>query len=195
MGARSAGAQKSRLAERARPKGAGAPKPTDAPRASSGKSPTGGARLDKWRFRIAAFAVIEREGMVLLARRRDIGWWNLPGGGLESGETVDEGLLREVREEVCAEVRVARLVGVYSKPQKNEVVLTFLCHLEHGQDEAIGTSDEVSEIGWFAPEALPVDLLPKHRQRVLDAFAGQLTPIMRAQRSSTEEDQKLPPAS
>src|SRR5690242_17043099 len=121
-------------------------------------------------FRIGVFAVIERDGMVLLARRRDIGWWNLPGGGLESGETVDEGLLREVREEVCAEVRVTRLVGVYSKPQKNEVVLTFLCHLEHGQDEAIGTSDEVSEIGWFAPESLPVDLLPKHRQRVLDAF-------------------------
>jgi ADP-ribose pyrophosphatase YjhB (NUDIX family) len=131
----------------------------------------------------------------LLARRRDIGWWNLPGGGLESGETVDEGLLREVREEVCAAVRVARLVGVYSKPQKNEVVLTFLCHLEHGQEAAIGTSDEVSETGWFAPDALPVDLLPKHRQRVLDAFAGQLTPIMRAQRSSTEEDQKLNHAS
>ena len=191
MGARSAGIQKSRIAEGARPKRAGAPSTADAPRASSGKSATGGARLDKWRFRIAAFAIIEREGMVMLARRRDIGWWNLPGGGLESGETVDEGLLREVREEVCAEVRVARLVGVYSKPQKNEVVLTFLCHLEHGQEEAIGTSDEVSEIGWFAPEALPVDLLPKHRQRVLDAFAGQLTPIMRAQRSSTEEDQKL----
>jgi ADP-ribose pyrophosphatase YjhB (NUDIX family) len=166
-------------------------KTPSAPRPASGKGSVNGARPDKWRFRIAAFAIIEREGMVLLARRRDIGWWNLPGGGLESGETVDEGLLREVREEVCAEVRVVRMVGVYSKPQKNEVVLTFLCHLDHDQEDAISNSDEVSETGWFAPDALPVDLLPKHRQRVLDAFAGQLTPIMRAQRSSTEEDQKL----
>jgi ADP-ribose pyrophosphatase YjhB (NUDIX family) len=176
-------------------KGTASAKASAGPRTSAGKGAANGARPDKWRFRIAAFAVIEREGLVLLARRRDIGWWNLPGGGLESGETVDEGLLREVREEVCAAVRVARLVGVYSKPQKNEVVLTFLCHLEHGQEAAIGTSDEVSETGWFAPDALPVDLLPKHRQRVLDAFAGQLTPIMRAQRSSTEEDQKLNHAS
>jgi 8-oxo-dGTP diphosphatase len=195
VGARTTGLRKSRTTSDTRTKGMEEPKAAGSQRTTGGKSASNGARQDKWRFRIAAFAVIEREGLVLLARRRDIGWWNLPGGGLESGETVDEGLLREVREEVCAEVRVARMVGVYSKPQKNEVVLTFLCHLEHGQEDAIGTSEEVSEIGWFAPDTLPVDLLPKHRQRVLDAFAGQLTPIMRAQRSSTEEDQKLTSAS
>lgn len=195
MGARTGAFQKSRDTSSTRAKSAEAAKSANGPRAAAGKNSINGARLDKWRFRIAAFAIIEREGMVLLARRRDIGWWNLPGGGLESGETVDECLLREVREEVCVEVRVVRMVGVYSKPQKNEVVLTFLCHLDHGQEDAIGTSDEVSETGWFAPDALPMDLLPKHRQRVLDAFAGQLTPIMRAQRSSTEEDQKLTPAS
>jgi 8-oxo-dGTP diphosphatase len=195
VGARTTGFRKSRATSDTRTKGVEESKADGSPRATGGKSAANGARQDKWRFRIAAFAIVEREGLVLLARRRDIGWWNLPGGGLESGETVDEGLLREVLEEVCAEVRVVRMVGVYSKPQKNEVVLTFLCHLEHGQEEAIGTSDEVSEIGWFSPYALPVDLLPKHRQRVLDAFAGQLTPIMRAQRSSTEEDQKLTSAS
>jgi 8-oxo-dGTP diphosphatase len=160
-------------------------------RAAVGKGATSAARTDKWRFRIGAFAIIEREGLILLARRSDIGWWNLPGGGLESGETVEEGLRREVREEVCVEVDVVRLVGVYSKPQKNEVVLTFLCRLAEGQEDAIGTSDEVSETGWFAPDELPADLLPKHRQRVQDAVSGQLVPILRAQRSSTEEDQDL----
>src|SRR5262249_36305203 len=99
VGTRTTGPQKSRTTTNGRIKAAEAP-----------KGSANGARADKWRFRIAAFAIIEREGLVMLARRRDIGWWNLPGGGLESGETVDEGLLREVREEVCVAVRVVRMV-------------------------------------------------------------------------------------
>ncbi|HZC76870.1 MAG TPA: NUDIX hydrolase [Ktedonobacterales bacterium] len=142
-------------------------------------------------FRIGVFAVIERDGRYLLARRRDIGWWNLPGGGLEAGETVDEGLAREVREEVGVEIEIVRLVGVYSKPGKQEVVLTFLCRLRDPQAQPT-TSEEVSEVAWFSPEALPTDLLPKHRQRLEDALLGRREAVVRAQRSSTEEDQGLP---
>jgi 8-oxo-dGTP diphosphatase len=150
--------------------------------------PTQSARA---RFRIGVFAVIERDGRYLLARRRDIGWWNLPGGGLEAGETVDEGLVREVREEVGVEIEIVRLVGVYSKPGKQEVVLAFLCRLRDPQAQPT-TSEEVSEVAWFSPDALPADLLPKHRQRIEDALLGRCEAVVRAQRSSTEEDQGLP---
>ena len=68
-------------------------------------------------FRVAVNAVIEREGRVLLARRRDSGWWNLPGGGVEPGESVAEGLRREMLEEIGVEVEIVRLTGVYSKPR------------------------------------------------------------------------------
>ncbi|MGE5334288.1 MAG: NUDIX hydrolase [Nitrososphaerota archaeon] len=142
------------------------------------------------RFRVATFAIIERDGKYLLARRRDIGWWNLPGGGLEYGETVDEGLAREIVEEVRVAVTIERAVGIYSKPRKNEVVITFLCHLAPGADEP-APSDEVSEVGWFTAETLPDKLLPKHRERLLDALSGQREAIVRAQRTSTEDDQRL----
>jgi len=144
----------------------------------------------KARFRVAAFAIIEQEGKYLLARRRDIGWWNLAGGGLENGETVDEGLVREVMEEVCIAVTIERVVGIYSKPRKNEVVITFLCHPAPNAGKP-QTSDEVSEVGWFTPDRLPENLLPKHRQRLQDALIGQREAIVRAQRTSTEEDQGL----
>src|SRR5436853_2588161 len=85
------------------------------------------------RFRIAVSALIFDEGRVLLAHRSDIDWWNLPGGGMEVGETVEEALQREVREETGLEVAVDRLVGVYSKPQKQEVVLSFICHVTGGE--------------------------------------------------------------
>ncbi len=145
---------------------------------------------ERARFRIGVFAVIERDGRYLLARRRDIGWWNLAGGGLEYGETVEEGLAREVREEIGVEIEVVRLIGVYSKPRKREVVLTFLCRLAGNAQP--GTSDEVSEVAWFLPEAFPADLLPKHRQRLDDALLARPEAIIRAQLTSTEEDQRLP---
>jgi len=137
-------------------------------------------------YRVGVFAVIETGGKILLARRSDIGWWNLPGGGMEARETVDQALRREVREEVGIEIDIAYLVGVYSKPQKSEVVLTFWCHPTGG---TLGTSDEVSEVGWFAPDALPEPLLPKHRQRLLDALKQGEHAIISSQTSSTEDDQ------
>ncbi|HLJ81411.1 MAG TPA: NUDIX domain-containing protein [Ktedonobacterales bacterium] len=143
------------------------------------------------RFRIGVFAVIEREGKYLLAHRSDIDWWNLAGGGLEYGETVEEGLAREVREEVGVAIEIVRLVGVYSKPRKREVVLCFMCRLAAGSPEP-GTSEEVSEAAWFLPEQLPTNLLPKHRQRLEDALLGRAMALLRDQITSTEEDQRIP---
>lgn len=139
-------------------------------------------------FRIGVFGVIEDHGKILLARRSDIGWWNLPGGGMEPEEAVDEALRREVREEVGLEVAIEFLVGVYSKPQKNEVVMTFWCHPTGG---ALTTSDEVIEYGWFTADNLPEPFLPKHRQRLLDALRHADHAIVTSQTTTTEDDQGL----
>jgi len=139
-------------------------------------------------FRISVSALIFDEGRVLLARRRDIDWWNLPGGGMEAGETVEEAICREVREETGLEIEVERLIGVYSKPQKQEVVLSFLCHVTGG---TLCVTEESRECRYFAPDDLPANTLPKHRQRVEDALLQQQSAVLRAQRSSTAEDQRL----
>ena len=140
-------------------------------------------------FRIGVFALIfNLEKQILLGHRRDIDWWNLPGGGMESGETVDEALCREVREETGLEVKVEQLVGVYSKPQKQEVVLTFLCQVIGG---TLQSTEEIRESRYFAPDALPENTLPKHRQRIEDALLNQQRAVIRAQLSSSEEDQKI----
>ncbi len=140
-------------------------------------------------FRIGLFALIfDHEERVLLGHRRDIDWWNLPGGGMEAGETVDEALRREVHEETGLEVEVEQLVGVYSKPQKQEVVLTFRCRITGG---TLHPTEEIRESRYFPPDALPVNTLPKHRQRVEDAMLHQQSAVIRAQRTSTEEDQGI----
>jgi 8-oxo-dGTP diphosphatase len=58
-------------------------------------------------FSIGAFAVIfDAQGRVLLCHRRDMDVWNLPGGGVESGELPTETVVRETREETGLEVAV-----------------------------------------------------------------------------------------
>lgn len=140
-------------------------------------------------YRVSVCAIIFAGNRVLLAHRRDIDWWNLPGGGMEAGETVEQAIRREVLEETGLEVEVERLVGVYSKPQKNEVVLAMRCRVTSGRPQA---TEEMSECRYFASGALPTNTLPKHRQRIEDALLNRPEAILRTQSTSTEEDQQLP---
>jgi len=144
--------------------------------------------VDLTLFRVAVSAIIFDEARVLLSLRRDIDWWNLPGGGVETGEAVDVALRREVREETGLDVELERLVGVYSKPQKNEVVLAFRCRITGGQ---LQETEETRESRYFDPGELPWNTLPKHRQRIEDALLDRAEAVVRTQSTSTEEDQRL----
>ena len=69
------------------------------------------------------------EDKIMLCRRAiepRKGFWNLPGGYLENGETVQEGAAREVREEAGILVEVTNLHTVFSIPKINQVYLHFL---------------------------------------------------------------------
>ena len=136
-------------------------------------------------FRIAVSALLFEEHRILLAHRSDIDWWNLPGGGMELGETVEEAVKREVLEETGLEVEVEQLVGVYSKPQKQEVVLTFRCRKIGG---ILMQTEEARECRYFVTDDLPVNTLPKHRQRIEDALLGLERAVIRNQLSSSAED-------
>jgi 8-oxo-dGTP pyrophosphatase MutT (NUDIX family) len=79
-------------------------------------------------FTVGAFAIIfDVQHRVLLCHRRDMDRWNLPGGGVMSGETPWQAVIREVQEEVGLVVTVDRLIGVYAYPPGNDVIFSFLC--------------------------------------------------------------------
>ncbi|MBD3896887.1 NUDIX domain-containing protein [Halomonas sp. ML-15] len=118
---------------------------------------------------LGAFAVIlDDVSRVLLCHRRDFDAWNLPGGKVEPLEAPWKAAQREVLEEVGLIVRVERLVGVYSVPEQETVVFTFLCT---GTGGAISLSDEADDIQWFHKDHLPSNTLPRHVQRIQDAFS------------------------
>jgi ADP-ribose pyrophosphatase YjhB (NUDIX family) len=119
---------------------------------------------------MGAFAVIcDGVGRVLLCHRRDYDVWNLPGGGVEVGETPWDAVVREVREETGLEVVVERLAGVYCWPADGEVIFSFVCRPTGGR---LSTSDETSDVAYIPAETLPPNTFAEHRERIRDALDG-----------------------
>lgn len=146
-------------------------------------------RPDPNRLRRAATtaAVFDDQGRLLLQRRTDNGNWCLPGGSMEIGETAEESIVREVKEETGYDAEVKRLTGIYSDPELTTisypngdvaayVSLTFECRVLGGEPML---SDETSEVGWFSARELPQPFQPGHVIRVQDALAGQAAAFFR----------------
>ncbi len=119
-------------------------------------------------FTIGVFAVIKNEhDKVLLCRRNDIDLWNLPGGRVESGECLWDALKREVKEEVCLDVEIDRLTGVYSKTNVDDLVLVCECRIISGEP---GVSDEAREVAFFDFHEIPTNTNPNHVDRIAHAL-------------------------
>src|SRR5512138_227751 len=123
-------------------------------------------------------AILDEQGRILLTRRTDNGQWCLPGGGVESGESVAEACEREVLEETGLQVRVKRLIGVYSHPDQlviypdgNKafiVALHFAVEVIGGE---LGLSDETTDFGYFTlEESRGLELIGRHAERISDTF-------------------------
>lgn len=130
-------------------------------------------------FSVGAFAIIfDDEGRVLLCHRRDMDAWNLPGGGLEPGELPNEGVIREVMEETGLEVDVERLVGVYAKPGRNDLVFSFICRVTGGE---LTETPETDASAYFLTDQMPPNTLLKHAERIWDAEKHFTGPLFRRQ--------------
>jgi 8-oxo-dGTP diphosphatase len=93
-----------------------------------------------------AAAIIDHAGRLLVVRRRDNGHWEPPGGVLELDETIQAGLLREVREETGLEVELEALTGVYKNMRRGIIALVFRCRIVGGEP---GATTEVQEVAWL----------------------------------------------
>jgi 8-oxo-dGTP pyrophosphatase MutT (NUDIX family) len=100
--------------------------------------------------------------------------WFLPGGGHRGGESPDETLVREMREETGLDVVVTGLVGVYfyTGGYKRDHIYIFACRATGGEVRRVG--GEIADIGWFPPDALPENLM-LGMDRILDDWRSDIT--------------------
>jgi len=96
--------------------------------------------------------IVEREGQILLAR--NAAWtgrrFALITGFMESGETPEEGITREIMEETHLEVTALQLVGVYEFKRMNQVIIAYHARA-HGE---VRLSPELVEYKLYAPQDL-----------------------------------------
>jgi 8-oxo-dGTP diphosphatase len=115
-------------------------------------------------------AVVVDEGRVLLVRRGSEplkGHWTLPGGVLEVGETLVEGVVREVREETGLLVEPIELVELLERIHREErrvryhyVIADYLCRVTGGELRAASDADAVRWVEraeWNSHGALVLD--------------------------------------
>ena len=127
----------------------------------------------------AGAAIFAEDGSVLLMRENyDRRRWGFPGGALEPGETPDQAVVREVREETGLEVRVDAYVGSYSLADSSLVAHLFRCTIVAGTP-AVPETGEIADVGWW-----PVDAVPQPRTNLLhhglaDAIAGRTDVVRR----------------
>jgi 8-oxo-dGTP pyrophosphatase MutT (NUDIX family) len=120
----------------------------------------------------ASAVVVNSDGHLLLGRRSDTFQWALISGILEPGEQPADAIVREVFEEAGILIRAEAVTSLstdepvlYQNGDWAQYLnITFLCSVAQG--EAFAADDENVEIGWFAPDALPDDLMPTSRTRI-----------------------------
>jgi len=116
---------------------------------------------------------IFESGRILLTQREDFEVWCLPGGKVENGESIAQAAIREVREETGLDIRLTRLVGIYSRPLGAEVIHNALFAAKPIGGTLTPQPGEVIDLRYFSPKeigALP--LFADHQQRIGDAFKG-----------------------
>lgn len=124
---------------------------------------------------------------ILLTKREDNGRWCLPGGRLDSGESISETCCREVLEETGLIVELERLTGVYSSPnmllyydqdhQYQVISFNFAATITGGE---LTLSDETTAVGFFSLEEIQgLDVMEHHLERIEDGLLGKREPKIR----------------
>src|SRR5258708_25127896 len=110
-------------------------------------------------YTAGAFAIARDEaGRVLWIRRRDTGWWGLPGGVIEFGETPGDAAVREAFEETGFVVEVIRLAAIDWKRAVADAVFVFECRITGGTATPCEKSRAVRLIHMAQPPRAPPPL-------------------------------------
>lgn len=134
----------------------------------------------------ASVVAVDKSGAILFHRRSDSGYWSIPGGRQEPGETIRECAMREVKEETGYDVELVGLVGIFTDPGhvaaysdgevRQEFSVCFAGRLIGGTAQV---SDESLEVACFTAEELDeVNLHDSIRMRVQCYLEGDGEPYV-----------------
>ena len=123
---------------------------------------------------LAVDAIIETGGgVVLIKRKNPPPGWAIPGGFVDCGETLEDAVIREAKEETGLDITLVRQFHAYSDPKRDvrhHTVSIFFIATASGVPVA---ADDALEAGIYTKDNLPDDLAFDHRQILEDYFSGK----------------------
>lgn len=105
--------------------------------------------------KVAVGVLAERRGKLLLVKRNHepcMGQWSFPSGYIDAGEVLEEGAIRETKEETGLDIRIKRLLGAYSRAGERVIFLAYAARVTGGQ---IVIGLECQDVRFFSPDDLP----------------------------------------
>jgi len=119
-------------------------------------------------------AIIEiNGGIILIKRKNPPPGWAIPGGFVDYGETIEDAVIREAKEETGLDIKIIRQFHTYSDPKRDprhHTVTTIFIASASGTPVA---ADDAEEAGVFTRDTLPADIAFDHRQVLDDYFSGR----------------------
>jgi ADP-ribose pyrophosphatase YjhB (NUDIX family) len=108
--------------------------------------------------KVAVGAIIgDDNGRIVLVKRAiepGYGKWVFPGGYVDRGEEVTMAAIREAREEAGLDIRINRLIGIYSYAGRTPVIIVYAATMIGGE---MAVDEEGLEVRWFEASAIPWD--------------------------------------
>ncbi len=132
--------------------------------------------LKMWKIKpMAATDIVAYKGKNILLTKRAVkpfkGKWVLPGGLMESGETIEKTALRELKEETGFTGKIERVIGIYSGPKRDPRGTTITVAYIVKLGKKIGKHDrESSEVCFFPFRKIPKNLGFDHKTIIRDAL-------------------------
>jgi 8-oxo-dGTP diphosphatase len=130
-------------------------------------------------------AFIKKDNTYLLTLRNDNASspfnkkWQIPGGGLEFGESAEEAVIREAHEELGVEIEIVKMVPKVLHKLHGDawhgLFLSFLCIMKNENAEII-LNEEATEHSWFTyEEILQLDALPSIDKLITEAHKASIS--------------------
>lgn len=125
---------------------------------------------------VSVAALVTNDNGEILLVKSPLRGWEYPGGLIEPGETFQEALHREIREESGVEVEVTGFVGICKNVQRDIVNIDFTARYIRGE---LTTSEESTEVVWATPhQAREMITFPLTRKRLDNMLSGRKEAVL-----------------